>query len=950
VPPDPLTGFLALSGGPLRLSEPLADDIRLLDRMLRDVLEEQGMGDLLGLAHAVAEDSGDPRTLLERHAALADPQVTQRLLRAFTLYFQLLNTAEQKEIVRVNRDRQARAGVRPESISEAIARLRQEGLSADEVQALLHRIEITPTLTAHPTEARRRAVRDKLQRIADDLAAHAQPSSAGPLHGPLNQGGRAIRGLGRALTALWQTDEIRSTRVTVDAEVRHVLYFFERSILDVVPWLHEDLRRALEAAYPNTHFDIPTLVRYRSWVGGDRDGNPNVTPDITWQTLLAHKERVLQHYIGRTREVRREFSQSARLVQVSEELRLSLELDADLLLPEHQPPQGETEPYALKLAQIGARLEATLQHLRALTDFRAEGPAFAPCRPAYALSSELLDDLLVMQRSLRANGGARLATEGPLASLIVQVRCFGFRLASLDVRQHSEEHAPAVEELLLASGALPAGRAYDELSEREKVRILTRELNNPRPLSSRGWAGSDPTAQTLQVFEVIRHAQRYVSPNAVTAYIISMTHGISDILEVLLLAKEEGLVRWRRVGEEFRLESDIDIVPLFETIDDLQECADLMRRVYRNDAYRHQLQARGMFQEVMLGYSDSSKDGGYLAANHALHAAQARLARESDRAGVHLRLFHGRGGTVGRGGGRANRAILSQPAGSFHGRMRFTEQGEVISFRYGIPPLAHRHLEQIVNAALLALRPGDRRGEGSSRPAVDALAAMAAHSRKVYHALVYANPHFWDFYTRATPIGHISRLPITSRPAFRSASKVAGIENLRAIPWNFAWVQSRLLLPGWYGLGSGLEWFASQEEENLLLLRRMYRDYPFFRTVIDNAQLELVRANLETAAWYAARAETVEGERIFDEIVREFERTRAWLLRVTERDELLQGSVIRETVRVRNPVLAPVNKLQVALLEIGDNLDDLDETEQDAWREAILLSITAAAAAMQSTG
>ncbi|GIV21651.1 MAG: phosphoenolpyruvate carboxylase [Armatimonadota bacterium] len=941
--------FLGLSAECVGLPRPMCEDVDLVDRLLGEMLHEQEGEHLLHIARQLyeAEEEADPQTLLERFPPLRDPHLVQRLLRAYTVLFQLLNTVEQKEIVRVNRERQMQAtGIpRPESIREAILRLKENGVTAEQMQQLLYQIDICPTITAHPTEARRRSVLDKLYRIAQQLAERALPPNAPRLDLPLNTIGIAEGEIRRTLTALWQTDEFSSTAVTPQDEVRHALYFFQHTILDVVAWLTDDLRTALQQAYPEAEFEIPPFIRFRSWVGGDRDGNPHVTPEVTWWTLLMHKKLVLQHYLRRVHQLRRELTQSTRLVPASEELLLSLEEDKKhLTLPAHILRRHTREPYALKLCFVEVRLKTTLRHLDALTDFHAEGPSFVAHFPAYQDSRELLADMLLLQRSLRENHARALAEEGSLAHLVTQLRVFGFHLATLDIRQHSDEHAKAVDEILASARVLPPRVRYGDLPEEEKVRLLTQELCSTRPLLPREWEGSPHTQSVLQVFEVMKHALRYISPDSVRAYVISMTHGISDILEVLLLAKEAGLVRWRNG----HMESDIDVVPLFETIRDLHTCHTLMRDLFANRAYRHHLQARGNFQEIMLGYSDSSKDGGYLAANWSLHETQARLAQTCRKAGVDFRLFHGRGGTIGRGGGRANQAILSQPPGSMNGRIRFTEQGEVVSFRYGLAPIAHRHLEQIANAVLLATAGCVRKR--IPRRWQQAMEQLARYSLQVYRALVYEDADFWTFYTQATPISHISRLPIASRPVFRPQGDVVGLENLRAIPWVFAWVQSRYVIPGWYGVGSALEWFGSQGSENLELLQHMYRQWSLFRMVIDNAQLELVRAHLPTARLYASRVQPAElGQRLHQTIEREYQRTVEWILRITGQTELMQNAkVVQRTVLLRNPAVMPLNRLQLALLDLWEHQKEQDT--QGAWHDAILLSIAGIAAAMQSTG
>ncbi len=664
---------------------------------------------------------------------------------------------------------------------------------------------------------------------------------------------------------------------------------------------------------------------------------------------------MLRHYLDRVNLLYRELTMSTRLTPVTSELWDSIERDRPrVTLDPKYHERYATEPYALKVLYIRERLRATLAHLADLSDFRAEGPGFAARPPAYQTSGEFLEDLEVMRRSLQANRGGAIADTGTLAQLAVQARTFGFRLAALDIRQHSDEHAKALDEILLTAGVLPEERPYSGLAEDEKVQLLTRCLLDPRPLLPRGWRGSETTSRILDVFEVIGHGQRYISPHAATTYIVSMTHGVSDLLEVVLLAKEYGLVRWTRADGEPRLESDVDFVPLFETIDDLRGCTGLVKQLFRNRAYRHQLAARGMFQEIMLGYSDSSKDGGYFAANWGLYSTQASLARTCQEAGVQLRLFHGRGGTVGRGGGRANQAILSQPAGSFSGKIRFTEQGEVISFRYSLRPIAHRHLEQIVHAVLVAATPAARVSEPRARREwQQACLRMAGVSRDAYRSLVYEDEEFWEFYTQATPISHISRLPIASRPVFRPGRRLGSPEHLRAVPWVFAWVQSRYVVPGWYGLGTALEELG-KEPGGLELLQKMHRDWLFFRTVLRNAQLELVRAHLPTAAWYAARVQPPEtGARLHARIEEEYRRTREWICRITGSEELTGVSeVVRKTVAMRNPALAPLNRLQLAAMDrwARDHPEGAAEEGPDPWRDAILLSIIGLAAGMQSTG
>jgi len=947
------TSCLGFEPARVRVSQSLGQDLSFIDEVLGQVITRQHGPADVELARRLYADDGDAKSLIERFPQLQDPSRVQSVLRLFATLFQLFNTAELKEIIRVNREREqhSEGKPRPESIRDAVQRLKTAGLTASQVQELLHKIDIGLTLTAHPTEARRRAVLDKLHTIAGWLLEKgAVPINRLDL--PLSTTGLAEREIFRSLMELWQTDELHAVPVTVEDEARNALYFLTHTILDVVPWLHDDLRTALTEAYPGHTFNLQPFITYRSWVGGDRDGNPNVTPEVTWRTLLRHRRRILLHYLRQVILLQAELTQSARLIQTGEVLMQSLEKDnLELALGDHLPPQKHgTEPYVRKLRNVELRLRATLRHSRAIAGDYRGGAAYRPQSPAYATANALIHDLELIQQSLRQSRADDVADYGPLAHLVVQARTFRFHLAALDVRQHSREHEKAMDEIVAVARLLEPGRHYHDLTEEEKVALLTKELANPRPLLERGWRGLPSTRNVLETFSVIRHAHRRLGTEVIQAYVISMTHGLSDILEVLLLAKEQGCLRWKAQDGDFVLESDLDVVPLFETIDDLNRCAGLMQELFDHPLYRQHLAGRDWFQEIMLGYSDSSKDGGYLAANWSLHSTQARLAEVCFHAGVTLRLFHGRGGTVGRGGGRANRAILSQPPGSFDGRIRVTEQGEVISFRYGLRPIAHRHLEQIVHAALVATEEQKIQPVETGRWA-EAARLLAEKSRECFRQLVHDDPDFWSFYTQATPILHISRLPIASRPVSRSSTSLTGMDELRAIPWVFAWVQSRIVLPGWYGLGAALDWFGSQGNANEALLGEMYRNWPFFRTVIDQAQHELLRAHLPTARWYADRVRPPEmGQRLFGLIESEYDLTRRWALRLAGKQDLSEyAPVMRHVVEFRNPAVMPLNKLQLLAMDQAEQLDGKPD-EQKPWLDTVLLSIAGLAAAMQSTG
>ncbi|MDX2065324.1 MAG: phosphoenolpyruvate carboxylase [Fimbriimonadaceae bacterium] len=909
--------FLNLEPEAFGLSDAISHDLRTLDRLLGKILTAQGQSHLIDLARRLVQvDLADVPDVPE----FRDPGLVRDLARAFTVLFQLLNVAEQKEIVRVNR---SRGRDRRESIRDAIRQLRARGVTAETVQQSLREIEIIPTLTAHPTEAKRKAVLDKLNAIAVALANVHAPAR---LDEPLDAEGRSIAEAERLLIELWQTDEMRSTRLTVDEEIRNALYFFDRTILDVVPWLHEDVARALAETYPEASFDLPPILTFRSWVGGDRDGNPNVTPELTATALTQYRSAVLSRYVANAEVLRRELTLSSRLVPFDDELQASIASDlASLPYSEISRTRYREEPYVLKCLAIEMRL-------RGMQD--AGDPTAGP---GYDSPDELLADLRLIQRSLARHFAGPVAADGRLAHFIRQVELFGFHLAALDVRQHSDEHAAALELIFVAAGVDDQPR-YRDLSEEEKLARLRAELRNPRPLLPNGHPVGETVRRVLEVFHVIRRAHRDYGPACLQAYIVSMTHGVSDLLEVLVLAKEAGL------------SGAFDVVPLFETIDDLHRAESLTRDLLSLPEYAEHLRLRGQRQEIMLGYSDSSKDGGFLAANAALHQALADLARIEHDTGIPLRIFHGRGGTVGRGGGRANRAILSQPAGSFKGRIRFTEQGEVISFRYSMPPIAHRHLEQIVGAALLAMHPAPVAPDADAPDArySATLARLADASRHTYRSLVYENPDFWTYYTRATPIEHISLLPIASRPVFRPGKALADISALRAIPWNFAWVQNRATLVGWYGLGRALADHL-ETPDGRAELQAMAKEWPFFQTLLANAQLELARAHLPTAQSYATGHDEPAVAAVHQTIADEYARARSAVLTITRQHDLLdEAEVVRRTIRFRNPAVVPLSLMQMSLMRRWGTLTE--EEQAGPWREAMLQTIAGLAAAMQSTG
>ena len=946
-------------------------DVSLLGRLLGDVIREQEgdagfdlVEEYRGATKALR--SGDPApaefgeaggALLARTRRL--PLAQARLLaRAFTAYFHLVNGAEEHQRLRVLRRREREGGGEPrqESLADVMLGAARAGIPAERVRELLGRWSVEPVFTAHPTEARRRSVLHRLARLAERVAERDDPTRTP------SERERLVERLREEVEALWLTDELHNRAPTVLDEVRNGLYYFENALWHALPRLQRELGAALARSYPGEPVPERPFLRFGSWIGGDRDGNPFVTARLTRQVLRLHKELALDLYEGDLLELQRHLGVAVAGDRLPAALARALEGDAAAVPDGETQRQFASEPYRRKLAHMLARcraaqrlnaaalrdeleLEQTELDLQRRRDSlwgrstTTDEPRPSDEDTAYAHPRELLADLRALAEGLREQGARRLA-DGEVRDLVWRAQAFGFHLARLDLRQHSGVHAAAVSEVLARAGMEPD---YLGLGEEERTDRLLEAIRDPRPVVAERLGYAESTAELLAVFRAARELQEEFGADAVGAYIVSMTAGVSDVLAPLFLAKEEGL--FDPGDAERPPASAIDVVPLFETIDDLRHCADLMRRLVRTPLYRRQLLARGGVQQVMLGYSDSNKDGGFAAANWALYCAQRDLARVFREEGITLQLFHGRGGAIGRGGGPTTRAIRAQPPGALDGRLRLTEQGEVAFARYGHPDIAHRHLEQMSAAVLEAsLAP-----EGAAAPRsewLEAMQAIAATAREAYRSLVYGDPRFLEYFRRATPIDVVTELRIGSRPARRKAS--ARIEDLRAIPWVFAWTQSRHGLPGWYGLGSAIRARLESAPGAEAELREMYESWPFFRSLAENAQLSLGKADRAVAALYAELAGE-EGRPVFAAVAGEWERTLAAVARVTGHDGLLASSpVLQRSIQLRNPYVDPLSFVQLSLLP---RLRDSEEgAEADDLARVVALTINGIAAGLQNTG
>ena len=932
--------------------------IRQLGEWLGETIIEQEGKELFDLEEEIRNLSKERRagdaSAQEKIQALLPELVDETpralaVLKAFTTYFQLVNLAEEQQRLYILRQRAQNAAAQGipmrETIAAAILHLCEEGVPADELRQILNNLFIMPVFTAHPTEAKRRTTLMQLRTLSDALQTLYSTDLSPSDHNEIEE---TIR---ETIVLLWQSDETRDRRPTVMDEVRNALYFFETTVFDVVPLIYEELERALARYYPDEHFEIPSFFRYGSWVGGDRDGNPFVTLEITEEALREQKEAILTQYNIEVNALYERLSQARTRTNFSKALLDSLKYDFTLV-PEEELEvlrRFDLEPYRQKLILMFRRLRATRDENSVPWAKKIPNPR------AYKGVDEFLNDLRLIKTSLKENKGERL-TKGRLSHLIRSVEVFGFHLASLDVRQHARRHRSAMADIL---NHYEVVYDYEAISENDKIKLLTNEIMSSRPLTAK-LIFSQETNDTIALFRLIKRAQQEIDVEAMQTYIISMTTEVSNLLEVLLFARDADLA------------GQIDVVPLFETVDDLLNAPAVMQKLFSNDAYMAHLAQRGMCQQIMIGYSDSNKDGGYLRANWMLFRAQRALAQVCNEHGVTLTLFHGRGGTLGRGGGPANRAILAQPPESVHGRIKLTEQGEVISTRYSNAAIAHRHLEQLVNAVLLTRSKQPRFVPTFAK--ADELAQwmdeLSQLSFEKYRSLV-EREEFLRYFHEATPIDQISRLNIGSRPARRK--QTTAIDDLRAIPWVFAWTQSRVNLPSWYGVGTAFDrWLtdakvpdikrdnpetgssgaerteAKIHADKLANLREMYAEWPFFRTVIDNIQVGMSKADMDIAALYAALTDEETHHTIFDDIRAEFERTKNALLLITQTEDLLDGSWLKESIRLRNPYVDPLNYIQVELLKRLRNEPAPESIE--ALRDGVLLSVNGIAAGVQNVG
>ncbi len=943
------------------------------------LLRLKKLSDPWALESADEKGASNAIVLLIREMDLAEAIAAAR---AFSLYFQLVNILEQRieedsylESMSIGQEDGTQehldpfapplaSQTNPATFRELFERLRRLNVPPAKLEGLLQEMDIRLVFTAHPTEIVRHTVRHKQRRVAS-LLQQLQSET-----GSSASESESLRlQLEEEIRLWWRTDELHQFKPSVLDEVDYALHYFQQVLFDAMPQLRRRITSALSSSYPDVHLPQAAFCTFGSWVGSDRDGNPSVTPEITWRTACYQRQLMLERYISAVQDLRDQLSISMQWSQVGAPLLESLEMDR-LRFPEvyeERAARYRLEPYRLKLRYTLERLKLTKYRNKQLADAGWQTPPDGISNASVNLpsSGELLhygsvaefrSDLELVRNSLVSTD---LSCES-LDTLLTQVHIFGFSLASLDIRQESIRHSDAIDEL---TRHLNLPKAYGAMEEDERVQWLTAELQTRRPLIPSTAIWSSTTEETISVFRMLHRLQEEFGSRICRTYVISMSHTVSDLLEVLLLAKEVGLV------DPTARHSELLVVPLFETVEDLQRAPSVMEQLFQMPLYRHLLPRVGQqaqqLQELMLGYSDSNKDSGFLSSNWEIHQAQIALQNLARRHGFALRLFHGRGGSVGRGGGPAYQAILAQPSGTLQGRIKITEQGEVLASKYSLPELALYNLETVTTAVLQNSLVTNQLDATPSWN--ELMGRLAARSREHYRALVHDNPDLVAFFQEVTPIEEISKLQISSRPA-RRKSGAKDLSSLRAIPWVFGWTQSRFLLPSWFGVGTALAAELEQDADQLILLRRLHQRWPFFRMLISKVEMTLSKVDLDLANHYVnslGRETNREAfEKIFDVIASEYDRTKSLIMEITGQSRLLGADpALQLSVDLRNRTIVPLGFLQVALLRRlrdqnrqppmsespGTHGDGRTYSRSELLRGA-LLTINGIAAGMRNTG
>ncbi len=926
----------------------LRSRVKLLGSLLGNVLHTQAGGRVLKVVEMLRkgyiglrkQPNPRKRRRLAQLISTLDTETLSHVIRAFSTYFSLVNIAEEDHQHRQRR-LQVRAGgpLWVGSFDHTLRQLHSQGVKAEQLQSLLDRLAYIPVITAHPTESKRQTIMEALRRI------FVTSSRLNDLRLGKREREDVIKKLESMIQILWKTDEVRAQRPQVRDEIKNGLLYFHECLFQAVPTTYRYLEEAVQRTYgkdpAHAHsLRVPSFMRFGSWIGGDRDGNPNVKPETTALALRLQARAVLLEYLNRVTALSRILTYSSQLCTPTAALLESIKVSEQLGGKTFSENQGRFshEPYRRKLYIIRHRLDCNLRTIRK----RLQGEDLPLQEGAYATEQELLDDLYLIHDSLCSHGDRNIA-DAELKDLIRLVETFGFFLLRLDVRQESSRHTRAVAELFAAQ---PDKIDYLGLNEAQRIEALTAAIARREPLLTDPAVLSPETQESLEVLKVVARMRAEVSPQAFGSYVISMTHQASHVIEVMLLARLAGLAGRNEQGWFCTLQ----ITPLFETIEDLTRIEPLLTTLLDNPIYLSLLKARGNLQEVMLGYSDSCKDGGILASAWNLYEAQKKITALTAARNIECRLFHGRGGTIGRGGGPTHESILAQPQGTVRGQIKFTEQGEMVSYKYSNIETAVYELSVGVTGLIKASR-GLIQPPGKDKP--DYLGIMdelTKHGETAYRELTDRTPGLLDYFYQATPINEIGQLNIGSRPSHRNKADRSK-NSIRAIAWVFGWAQSRHTLPAWYGIGAALQQWQGDDPRRLAQLQAMYRDWPFFRALLSNTQMALFKADTDIAKDYAALCEDPNlAERIYPIIQSEYERTVKEILKVAKSATLLdENPSLALSLSRRNPYLDPLNAIQLTLLRRYRD-PKLSETIKDIWLMPLLRSINAIAAGMRNTG
>lgn len=923
----------------------LRRSLRILISVLTRVLKSQGKGEIATTVEQLQRHfagilrDGSPSRRKQLHDIInsLDPETTGEVVRVFNHYFSLLNIAEESYYLNVRRRQAERGGhYWAGSFHDTLMQLKSSGVTGDQLKVLLDQLLYLPVMTAHPTEAKRRTVKGALRNVfvSQETLAHRG------LKGYFRK--EAIERLQCQVQLLWKTDEVRIRSMGVADEIDTGLFYFPLSLFRATTRVYRNFERSLQDVYGEAvarKVRIPSFLRFGSWIGGDRDGNPNVTPETTALALRLQAQTILQEYIQRLDDLRGQLSHSHGFCELSPEFIACLEADRDELghgITELERPYLQ-EPYRHKLVLMKYRMERALHRLERLI----AGESEPPDSHAYPSIAQFLQDLHLIDDSLRGHGDSDIAGQ-ELHDLIRLAETYGFHLMQLDVRQESTRHSEAVADML----SVALGIDYLALAEDERLKLLGEAIAAPGGLMYERAVLNQATRQTLDVFETMARMRREIGGDCFGKYVISMTHHASHILEVQLLAVQCGLAG--RLGG--RWYCHIGISPLFETIDDLNRIEEVLTDLLDQPVYRALLEASGERQEVMLGYSDSCKDGGIMASAWGLYRAQRLVTEIIERRGLQCCIFHGRGGTVGRGGGPTHEAILAQPPDTVRGQIKFTEQGEVLFYRYNNMETAVYELTMGVTGLIKASLSLIQTVPKPSAEHLDIMGEIARLGERSYRNLTEESEGFLDYFYEATPVSEIGQLNIGSRPSHRKKQDRSK-NSVRAIAWVFAWAQSRQTFPAWYGIGSSLATWCAGKPERLETLRHMYREWPFFRNLLSNAQMALTKSNMNIAREYAGLCPDAQtGKRIWEQIAGEYQRSVDWVLDVARLEQLVEENpALAASLQRRDAYLGPLNYLQVNLIR-KVRAAGLDDTTSSPWMKPLLRTINAIAAGMRNTG